>query len=175
MICWWANHTQSKLCKSNLVSHPQIDGWELMHQRGPKTASKNIIFLQKKPRYYVATTPSLSCTQRRTARRLWASIQLLLHLFSFSSLFPTSSLATSDPSLEPMPQSFQSVMTAPQHDQISSHTTSKRICQSGGKGICFSRVVRRIAAHANVFGGCMVYKDVKSLFVSTRHDCLPVK
>jgi hypothetical protein len=48
-------------------------------------------------------------------------------------------------------------------DQISSHVTSNNMYQSTGSGIRFRRVVRRIAAHARVFGGWIVYNGVRSL------------
>jgi len=55
-----------------------------------------------------------------------------------------------------VPQSFHNVITDPHIDQISSHVTSNNIYQSAGRGIRFKRVVRRIAAHARVFGGWIV-------------------
>jgi hypothetical protein len=48
-------------------------------------------------------------------------------------------------------------------DQISSRVTSNNIYQSAGRGIRFRRVVRKIAAHARVFGGWIVYNGVRSL------------
>lgn len=118
-----------------------------------------------------ASALSRSSTHLLTALRDSQSIQHRLHRSSFSFLlppissFPSPASDTTPAAVRSLiPQSFQRFMTVPQHDQISSHVTSKRIYQSLGSGMLLSRVVRSIEAHARVCGGCITYNGVRSLW-----------
>ena len=98
---------------------------------------------------------SLSSIHRLTVFLDSARIHALLQRFSLSILSsrPSRLAPLSTPLCGINPQSSHTRMTVPQHDQMSSYSTSNRRYQSGGNGMRRRRVVRRMEATARVCGG----------------------